>query len=388
MNERERIVKMLKGERTDLLPWATRLDIWHTARLRTGTLPAEMAGMELNEIYRSLRIGRQCYAHLVITQLCGVEMTVEFNGTVVRQESNPRMNFPQPRELVANDKQGITTITLKTPVGSGRLRFHVAEELVQGAAAPYMVEHILKDDDDFEVVKWILNHAKIEPTYADFEAKEALAGEEGFTIGMMGRIPFQRILLDFMGEEHTIFEMMDNPKNIQYLLDVLSEQGREMLDIALASPALMLEFGDNVEGSITSPDLFQKYCIPYMQEAADKIHAQGRFLGSHMDGNMKSLLHLVPECGIDVVESFSPAPLTGLTFADAWKAWRGKVLMWGAIPSPIFESHVPESEFVEWVSRMLDLIGDDGKIILGIGDQAVRPTLIDRVQRVSEMLGR
>ena len=93
-----------------------------------------------------------------------------------------------------------------------------------------------------------------------------------------------------------------------------------MVELALASSALMLEFTDNVEGSITSPTLFQNYCMPFMQESADRIHAQGRYLGSHMDGNMESLLHLVPECGVDVVESFSPAPLTRLTFEDAWKA--------------------------------------------------------------------
>jgi len=388
MNERERIVGMLKGEPTDRLPWATRLDIWHTARLRTETVPDQVAGMDLNEIHRYLKIGRQCYSTLFITRLRGVEMTVEFNGTVLRRETDPSMHFPQPRELAVRDKPGETSITLKTPVGKAHLRFHMIEELIQGAAAPYLVEHILKDDDDFNVVKWILNHTEIEPIYADFEASEALAGEEGFTIGMMDRVPFQRILLDFMGEEPTVYEMMDHPKNFQYLLDVLTDQGREILEIALASPALMLEFGDNIEGSITSPGLFQKYCIPYMQAAADKIHAQGRFLGSHMDGNVKPLLHLVPECGVDVVESLSPEPLTRLSFEDAWEAWRGKVLIWGAIPSPIFEPYVPESEFVDWVSRMLDLIGDDGRIILGIGDQAVRPTLIERVLRVSEMLGR
>ncbi len=388
MKERERIVNMLKGKRTDLLPWATRLDIWHTARLRTGTLPEEMADMDLNEIYRSLRIGRQCYSHLTATRLHGVEMTVDFNGAILRQETSPSMHFPQPRELVLKDEPGITTVTLETPVGTARFRFQVVEELLQGAAAPYLVEHILKDNDDFEVVKWILKHAEIEPSYADFEAKEAMAGEEGFTIGMMDRVPFQRILLDFMGEEHTVFQMMDNPENFQYLLDVLGDLGEEVLKLSLASPALMLEFTDNVEGSITSPKLFQEYCMPYLQAAADKIHAQGRFLGSHMDGDMTSLLHLVPECGVDVVESFSPAPLTRLDFGDAWEAWRGKVLMWGAIPSPIFEPHVPEHEFVDWVSRMLDIIGDNGQIILGIGDQAVRPSLIERVGKVSEMLGR
>ena len=52
MNERERIEGMLKGEPTDRVPWATRLDIWHTARLRTETVPEEVAQMDLNEIHR------------------------------------------------------------------------------------------------------------------------------------------------------------------------------------------------------------------------------------------------------------------------------------------------------------------------------------------------
>lgn len=388
MKERQRIVNTLKGEPTDKAPWTTRLDIWHTSRLRTGTLPEDMVGKELNEIHRQLKVGRQCYAQLIKTRLCGVEMTVAFNGEVIGKETDPVMRFPQPRELVPMDKPGETRITLKTPAGVGHLRFQVVEEIIRGAAAPYLVEHLFKDDGDFAVVKWILNHSELVADNKDFSAKEALAGDNGFTIGMMDRVPFQRLLLDFMGEERTIYAMLDSPENFQYLMDILTEQGREMVTLGLASPALMLEFTDNLEGSITSPTLFQKYCMPFMQEAADRIHARGRYLGSHMDGNLTSLLHLVPECGVDVVESFSPAPLTRLSFEDAWNVWRGKVLMWGAVPSPIFEPHVPEREFTEWIQRMLDLLGGDRRIILGIGDQAVGPSLVERIQMAGEMLGR
>ena len=388
MNVRQRIINTLKGEPTDKPPWATRLDIWHTSRLRTNTLPEEMAGKELNDIHRLLKVGRQCYAQLIYTRLCGVDMTVEYNGEVICKETDPVIRFPQPRELVPMEKPGETLITLKTPAGTSRMRFQVVEELIRGAAAPYLVEHLLKDDNDFTVVKWIINHSEIVTDFDSFEAREETAGDEGFTIGMIERVPFQRILLDFMGEEPTIYAMMDSPENFQYLMDILTEQGREMINLALNSPALMIEFTDNFEGSITSPTLFQTYCMPYMQEAADKIHAQGRYLGSHMDGNMESLLHLIPECGVDVVESFSPAPLTRLTFEDAWKVWRGKVLMWGGIPSPIFEPHVPEPDFNEWIKRMLELLGDDRRIILGIGDQAVGPSIMDRIRIASEMLGR
>ena len=70
------------------------------------------------------------------------------------------------------------------------------------------------------------------------------------------------------------------------------------------------------------------------------------------------------------------------------EAWRGKVLIWGGIPSPVIEAPVPEREFEIWIGRMLDIIGDDRRIIFGIGDQATGPTLAERVRYVSRALGR
>jgi hypothetical protein len=150
----------------------------------------------------------------------------------------------------------------------------------------------------------------------------------------------------------------------------------------------MVEYVDNFEGMVTSPNLFTEYCMPFLQEAADKAHAKGKVLGSHMDGNMKPLLELIPECGVDVVESFSPAPLTPLTFKEAWEAWRGKAIMWGVIPSPIFEPHVAEQSFERWLEEMFETLAGDKRIVLGVGDQAVGPSMTGRIRRVSELLGR
>ena len=387
MNERERIIRTLKGEPTDTIPWTTRLNVWHTSRLRTGTLPAEWEGVDLMEIHRRLKIGRRLSARLIATRLRGVQMTITFNGVVVKEETDPVLSFPAPLELI-EVKPGDTVITFETPVGKAQIRYRMIEELIRGAASPYLMEHILKDDDDFAVVKWILEHTETEPSFEAFEAAEAQLEGHGFTFGSIERVPFQRLVIDFYGIERAFYELVDNPERFHTLLELLTDLGREAVEVGLQSPALQLQMGDNFEGSFTSPRLFRKYCMPFLQEVADRIHAQGRFLGSHMDGNLKPLLHLLPECGVDVVESFSPAPLTALTFEEAWEAWRGKLLIWGGIPSPILEQPVPESEFRAWVSRMLALIGSDGRIVLGIGDQAVGPSLIGRVRQISEMLGR
>lgn len=388
LTERERIQRTLRGESVDLIPWATRLDIWHTAQTRGGALPPDLAGMDLMEIHRRLGIGRQGYARLTRMKLHGVDLRVTFNGAVIDREHAPVLDFPISRASVPAETPGETELTFRTPAGTARLRFGTNDILIREAAVPYVVKHIVTDDDDFPAVQWIVDHAEVVPSYEEFERVEQEIGDYGFTIGMLGRIPFQQILLDYLGEEMTVFTMLDNRPAFDHLLSALGEHVRHALDLGLASPAFMLEFGDNFEGSITSPRFFRDYCMAFLQEAADRVHAAGRVLGSHMDGNMKPLLHLVPECGVDVVESFSPWPLTALTFEDAWSAWRGKVLTWGVVPSPIFEPHVSQLEFETWLDDMFRILDGDRRIILGIGDQALRPTILDRVRRVSSLLGR
>jgi hypothetical protein len=388
VKERERIIRTLRGESVDKLAWATRLDIWYVSRQREGTLPPELSSMELSDIHRYVGVGRQRYSTVAMTRLHKVDMVVEVDGIVTRRESNPVLQFPAPREYAVSDRPVETVLRWTCPAGSVRVRYKTIVELVRGAALPYMMEHCLKDDDDFQVLKWMLNHAEIETTYDDFIDGERVVGENGFTIGMIPRIPFQRILLDFMGEETAFYWMADSPRSFGYLLDILTDQDARMVDSALRSPALMIEYGDNFDGSITSPRLFRQYAMNILQRTAEMTHARGKFLGSHMDGDMKPLVQLVPECGLDVVESFSPAPLTRLEFGAAWDAWRDKVLIWGGVPSTIFESHVSEAEFDSWLAGMFAHIGSDGRIILGIGDQAVGPTLIERVRRLSQMLGR
>ena len=93
MDERGRIVRTLNGERTDLLPWTTRLNMWHTTRVRTGTMPAGMEGLDFNAVHRLLRVGRRGSADLAATRLRGVQMTVEFNGAVVEREAAPTLKF-------------------------------------------------------------------------------------------------------------------------------------------------------------------------------------------------------------------------------------------------------------------------------------------------------
>lgn len=387
MTERERIVSVLKRKKPDRIPWATRLDIWHKSALRTGRLPEAYKNVDVMRIYEDLGIGRQAYFSVTKYKLNGVDINVEFNGETIHRESSPELSrFPKAASYVPREKPGQTVVSFKTPAGLASVVFKTTEILLNGGAEPYLAKHFLEDETDRAAVEWILDHAEPVPKFDEFKKIEEELGDQGLVVGYMERMPFQSLLLDYFGEEKCYFEIYDNPDRFQALLDRVAALYDENLAMALDSAAFMLESGDNFDGQMTNPNLFKQYCIPKMQEISDRVHSKGKVIGSHMDGDMRNLLSLVPETGYDVVESFSQEPLSSLTFKEAWESWGDKILMWGALPSPLFEQGTSDHQFDTTVEHVLKAVASDGLIILGVADQAVANTLVRRIRRAGELI--
>ncbi len=64
MNERERVLAVLRGQRPDRVPWVAKLQLWYNARLATGTMPQRLSGLSLWDSYRELGIGITAYGVL------------------------------------------------------------------------------------------------------------------------------------------------------------------------------------------------------------------------------------------------------------------------------------------------------------------------------------
>ncbi len=386
MTERERILCVLRRTRPDRPPWATRLDLWLESGVSGGSLPERLRDMPAMEVYRALGVGRQAYVPLTLSWLRGVDMVADFDGEVFLRQREPRVHFPLVTDLVPPGRPGVATFIFTTPAGTCGVRYTHTPESADGATLPFLTGRPVADDQDFAPLLWILDHAEIVADYGPFVEREQEIGEHGLAIGMIDRIPFQRVLLDFLGEERTFFEMHDEPARFARLLGRLDALERQSVEIACASPAAMVEHTDNLDGEMTNPALFARYCMPALQRSAEAAHRAAKALGSHMDGDMSALLDLVPECGVDVAESFSPEPLSRLTFSRAWQRWRGRVIPWGCIPSPLFEPEAPVERLALAAREALGSAREEGGIILGIADQAVSRTLAERIELVSRLV--
>jgi hypothetical protein len=381
----DRVSAVFRGEQPDRIPFIDRLELWHKTHVRAGTLPAEFRDLSLTEVHRRVGIGQQKFMAAYGQRLRGVELTVTFQGQTLRHEVDPVVEyFPRMPGLAVQDRVGVTDVTLVTAPGRLTMRYEMLPEMVAAGTEGYIREHLVKSAADYPIVEYILARIEWVSQEEKLQAEADRLGDIGYVVPMMGRTPFQQVLLEYLGEVNAFYALHDDAAPIRRLLELIDARYTDALQSLRdwSDSALYVEFGDNLHSLITNPRLFREYCLPNYRRYSDMLHAQGRKMGSHTDGDVRPLLGLLADSGLDVAESFSPIPLTTCTNEEAWAAWPRGPLIWGGIPSPILEAGYPESEFRDYVARLLENAGDR-PFILGVGDQVMGNDLIERVRYVA-----
>jgi hypothetical protein len=385
MTIRQRVEAVLAGRPPDYLPFVDRLENWHRCHARAGTLPGNYASLSLPEIHRAVGMGQQKFVVPYRLRLRGIEVSATFNGEPLYRETAPLIeSFPGMWDIVPSDRPGVTITSLITPAGRLTLRHEMLRETVAMGAEPYLRAHMIQDTVDYRTVEYILERAEVVPEFERVTAAVNAVGEGGYVVPLVHRIPFQQVLLEYLGEEPLFYALHDDPRPAQRLLGLLDQQLGTILRTLASLAVPYVEFPDNLHGGMTNPRLFARYCLPDLQRYTEILHAQGKKAGSHTDGNVKPLLGLLKESGLDVCESISPYPLTPCTFEEVWDAWREGPIIWGGIPSPLLEPERTSDEvFADFIRDLLATVGD-GPIILGIGDLVMGNNSIERVKYVAQ----
>jgi len=384
-----RVCAILQGQQVNRLPFICRLDFWHRGLAYQGRLPPGYEDLSLAEAHQKVGLGQEEWFFPVALKLRQVEMILWFNGQELLHETDPEVpNFPTLWGMIPTDRPGTTDIEMITPVG--KLKFQqrlLPQSLTSGASRPLMTIHPLRCLDDFRTYEFILEHSQFIPRYEAYFQRQAQLGEFGYLVPMLNRLPFQGLLLDALGEIPFFFALHDQPAEMARLLALLDEQMVDCLNRLADFQVPYVEFCDNIEVSMTNPRLFSQRLLPAYQRYASILHAQDKKMGSHTDGNLKGLLPLLAECGLDVCESFTPAPLTACSFEEAWEAWENGPLIWGGLPSILLEDWISETLLHQRVEAMLNLIGNR-PIILGVSDAVMPNNLIERVSWIADAIER
>ena len=387
MTHQERILAAIRGETPDRLPWVPRLEFWHRAALRHGTLPAELRSLSLTDITERLGVG--CYSSVPdFTDSTDDDAMLDRGLGIYQLPVLPyRVTLLDVERRVLRRGQE-TTVEYHTPRGSLRTVTVFTEEMLDaGASMPWVVEHTLREPRDFDVAGYIFSHLRIEPHLEGYLARREEVGERGVAVGyLLGTAsPIQHIMKELMPLEQFVYALHDYPERVQRLAEQMEPLYQQLEEIGANSPAEVIFLGANYDDSITYPAFFEKYILPALRDYAGVLHARGKFLMTHTDGENKLLLGLYLRAGFDIADSVCPYPMTRCRLEEIRAAFAGRITIWGGIPSTLLcPASTPEDEFRRSVAQLIDRYKGESHFILGVSDMVTADADWDRLQYVTE----
>ena len=391
MTPRERILAAIRGEAPDRLPWVPRLEFWHRARLRHGTLPSALRSLTLTEIADRLGVG--CYSSVP-------DFTDSTNDAAMVDRALGIYHLPVlPYCLTLQDvdrrviRRGQETVVeYHTPLGSIRTVTAFTEEMLDaGASMSWIVEHAIREPRDFDVVGYIFSHLKIEPQLKGYLERRAEVGERGVTVGyLLGTAcPIQHIMKELMPLEEFFYALHDYPEKVLRLAEQMQPLYQHLQQIGADSPAEVIFLGGNYDDSITYPAFFEKYILPPLRDYAGALHSKGKYLMTHTDGENKQLLALYLRAGFDIADSVCPYPMTRCRLEEIRAAFANRITIWGGIPSTLLcSTSTAGDEFRRSIDQLIERYGRESHFILGVSDMVTADADWDRVQYITEKVAK
>jgi uroporphyrinogen-III decarboxylase len=363
MTNRQRILAILEGHTPDRIPWIPRLKLWYEAHRRAGTLPAEYRNCSLREVEQDV-----------------------FGGTAARDGVIHRTE--QRGVEVREHQDGMETLTeYVTPVGTVTTRRRGTEELRRQGIYDTQVEFLLKRPEDYGVVAYILEHTVYTPAFDEFERYEREIGDDGYPMVHCGDCPFHRWMQGLAGYEQAFYHLNDFPDVVERLLATLTDHLKASLwPLMVDSPARLLVHGHHFSSQMTSPPLFARYMLPYYQELSPQLRSRGKVLALHADSDTRKLFSLIEQAGFGMAECFATAPMVSTTLAEARAAWNDRVILWGGVPSNLLEPPYTDAQFEQYMDELFRTIAPGKAFILGIADNAMPGSDIQRIRRITQMV--
>lgn len=324
MNTKERLLRAMRGQETDRVPWAPFLAYYWES------LPPRIRQM----------------GQITYMQQLGSDVLLRGFHTLFKKE------FRNCR-ISAQESESRRCVSYETPVGSIREVYTYVKE----ANTWFLTGHPVQDTEDLNVLQYLFEHLTVERDDRQFlEDYEAL-GEDGLYLPVIGtdqKTCFQSLVEHWMGTENLVYLLYDEPEAVEACLEVMQERAMETVRLSVDSPAEGFIFWEDSSTTNISPSMFEKYTAPEINRWGSEIHRAGKLLVHHACGHIRDLLPLMAKTQIDVVESISPPPTGNIEMTEARDILRGtQIGLIGGIEPTAFLNDTPD-ELERKVRKLID----------------------------------
>jgi hypothetical protein len=99
---------------------------------------------------------------------------------------------------------------------------------------------------------------------------------------------------------------------------------------------------------------------------------------------MGTLLEDVLEAGFDGADCLATAPLVPQTIDDYYKAWQGRIVCWGGLPSTILDPSYPREQFTRHIEQLRRFTAGKAGFIIGASDNVMPGVEWERILAVRD----
>jgi len=378
MSKREDVLRVLRGEKPEYMPWFGYLAYWIEYVLDDGLMgkkymdeefgsknPDEFrmgiavpfTGEGLHKLHHDLGVGFYLQGYFPFIEKSEADTKIEYLG---------------------DDK----IITHKTPVGT--LREVWLHEHNTHSWAPK--ERMIKDWRDLKALRWIYEHTTYTPDYDLAEKRVERVGDEGLVVTYPLRSPLQDLIAVKAGIEAVTYMYMEAQDEFEETLALMDEKHDETARLACAAPGDCVLVPDNLSSDISGGLFYDLYLSDVHKRWVKMIRDAGKYSMVHLDGSLDPLLTKLSKSGFDVIEAITPKPVGDLTLSELRERVSGDTVLWGGIPGGFFHPYLSDEEFDRYVIETIELMKNDNRFVLAVGDQVVPGSSFERIRRVDELV--
>ncbi|MCD6221665.1 hypothetical protein J7K25_05865 [bacterium] len=356
MTHRERLKTVLQWQIPDRIPISCRLDIWYRAKQVNHDLPPEVADKSLDQLQLDLGMALQARNARVFTTRYRAPVSYK------RYREGAKIY-----EIWETSKGTLRRIS----------QYGLNDERL--GLRPHIVEYPIKSPEDYRVYKEIVSHLEYIRDYESYWNCDRTVGDNGIPIVILGPCPAHDLMINWVGYKDVFFHITDKPDIFADAVATGDRAFQRMWDIVADSPCEIVMHGVNFDSPLTPPSIFKQFFLPYLREFNQRMHEAGKWVAFHADGDMSALLELVVKADFDIADCLACAPMTSCPFERIIEAWRGRIIIWGGIPSTLLEPSTDEESFHSHLEKIVKSVAPGYGFIAGLSDQAMPGALYERI---------
>ena len=364
MTSKERLMTTFRRGKADHVPACPDISVM---------VPAKLTGRPFYELFLDGRehngwtSATYAEAYVEAVKYFGIDGWYIYGGL---KEIRPP-GAPEYTESII-DRQGGKLVgrTCLTPAG-----ILTEREIYFPDEPPWRDEKPVKNlREDFERLKlWMGNGSWAwETQYKD----RHLIGDRGVYVGMVPVFQDWWFHHRHGGFDQCVQDFVDEPEFMEQVHEFWMEWAlaytRAMVE---ARPDEIMLGGSSASLSVSSPGLFRRFELPFIQRASTICRSAGIISHLHVCGKSWKLVEMVAEhTDVDVMEPMEEPPGGDVDLAEAKRRVGNKLCIKGNINTFDFMLTATPAEVEEKCKRAIDAAGADGGYVLSTGDQCGRDT--------------